>query len=121
MKFTIYGRLDGLNEYTKANRTNAYVGAKNKRDNQNKCLSYILEQKKGRCVGKQFIFFRWYEKNNRRDLDNIAFAKKYILDALVEAKVLEDDNQEYIEGFVDEFYVDKDNPRIEVELEGLNE
>ena len=30
-KFTIQGRLDGLNEYTAANRTNPYKGGKNEK------------------------------------------------------------------------------------------
>lgn len=33
-KFTIPGKLDGLNEYTSANRTNPYKGGKMKRDNE---------------------------------------------------------------------------------------
>lgn len=62
------------------------------------------------------IAFRWYEKNSRRDMDNIAFAKKFILDALVKKGVLQDDGWKWVKGFTDEFFIDKKNPRIEVEL-----
>jgi len=49
------------------------------------------------------VLFHWHENTMRRDLDNIAFAKKFILDALVKAEVLKNDNWEYVRGFVDSF------------------
>lgn len=59
--------------------------------------------------------YAWYEPNRRRDFDNISsFGRKVIQDALVKAKVLQDDGWGYIKGFSDEFYVDSKNPRIEV-------
>ena len=39
-----------------------------------------------------------------------------IQDALVKCNVLEDDGWNYVTGFTDEFFHDKDNPRIEVTL-----
>lgn len=62
------------------------------------------------------ILFRWYEPNKKRDLDNICSAKKFIQDALVKMGVLQGDGWRHIIGFSDEFYIDKDNPRIEVEI-----
>lgn len=60
----------------------------------------------------------WYEKNRRRDLDNISsFGRKVIQDALVKSGVLKNDGWKEIISFSDEFYVDPDNPRIEVEIE----
>lgn len=50
-------------------------------------------------------------------MDNIAFAKKFILDALVKKGVLKDDGWKWVKGFTDEFFVDKKNPRVEVEME----
>lgn len=62
--------------------------------------------------------YRWYEKNKRRDLDNISsFGRKVIQDALVQAHTLENDGWKNIIQFSDEFYVDADNPRIEVDIE----
>jgi hypothetical protein len=58
----------------------------------------------------------YYSKNRRADPDGIRIAAKYILDGLVEANVLPDDSQKWIIGFVDRFDVDRDDPRIEVEL-----
>lgn len=59
----------------------------------------------------------WVEKNARRDLDNIAFGKKFIQDGLVKARIIANDNRKYITGFSDSFKYDKDNPRIIVEIE----
>lgn len=62
--------------------------------------------------------YRWYEPDRRRDLDNISsFGRKVIQDALVETHVLKNDGWKAIIGFRDEFYVDRNNPRIEVEIE----
>ena len=41
-KFVIQGRLDGLNEYTKANRGNRYAGNKMKKDNESKVFLGII-------------------------------------------------------------------------------
>lgn len=63
-----------------------------------------------------YVKFRWYEANKKRDLDNVAFAKKFIFDALVDCGVLKNDSRKYVVGFSDDFYIDKVNPRIEVEI-----
>lgn len=116
LKFTIYGTLDGLNEYTRANRGNRYSGNRAKRRNQVMVYQalYGIREKFDEPV---HITFTWYEPNRRRDMDNIAFAKKFILDALVSSGVLRGDGWKYITGFTDEFRVSRDKPRIEVEIE----
>lgn len=59
--------------------------------------------------------YRWYEKNKRRDKDNISsYGRKVIQDSLVYSHVLKNDGWKEITGFSDEFFVDADNPRIEV-------
>ena len=117
--FTVYGRLDALNDYINANRINRYKGAKVKRDNQDKVLAAI-EAADLAPYGEQKVrvTFNWVEPNKRRDPDNIASACKYIFDALVEAKVLNGDSQKYVSWpIVHNGSVDKCNPRIEVVME----
>lgn len=64
--------------------------------------------------------YKWYKPNSRRDLDNISsFGRKVIQDALVKAKIITDDGWKNIVGFSDKFYVDKENPRIEVVIEEI--
>lgn len=60
------------------------------------------------------IDITWYEKDARRDFDNITFAQKFILDSLVQIKVLKDDSRKFVKRVNHDVQVDKDNPRIEV-------
>ena len=58
------------------------------------------------------IHFIWVEENKRRDLDNVCFAKKFILDSMVKAGKLKDDNRNYVVGFEDSFKYDKESKVI---------
>ena len=53
------------------------------------------------------IDFTWIEGDKRRDLDNICYAKKFILDALVKQGVLVDDGQRFVVELSDKFSHDK--------------
>ena len=73
-----------------------------------------------RINGKIKMRYKWFEPNTKRDLDNVSsFGRKVIQDALVKAKIITDDGWKNIIGFSDEFYVDKENPRIEVVIEEI--
>lgn len=120
VKFIISGRLDGLNEYTNANRKNRYVGASMKKKNQNHVCNCILAQiPEEKFTDAVVLHFSWYEPNRKRDLDNIAFAKKFILDALTTCGTIAADSWQGVQGFTDRFYIDKEHPRIEVEIERI--
>ncbi len=66
------------------------------------------------------IHFHWIEENKRRDCDNIAFAKKFILDALVKSGKLKDDNRKCVVGFTDRFSYG-DSTRVMVTIEEVND
>lgn len=116
-KFEINERLPSLNEYTKACRNNKYIGAKMKQDVEEAVWVYIKQQMKSikiNCPVK--INFTWIEENKKRDLDNICFAKKFILDALVKANIIRNDTQNYVKGFSDTFqYSSKSSVIVEIE------
>lgn len=117
-KIIIHGRLDGLNDYTAANRTKSYKGAKMKHRNEKLIAAQVPYQMRDQEMKYPVtLTFHWYEKDRRRDPDNICFAKKFILDALVAEQVFPNDSQKYIKGFHDFFHVDKEHPRIEVMIE----
>ena len=64
------------------------------------------------CV---FIVFAWFEKNRRRDKDNVSSGgRKIILDSLKLEGVIGGDGWEHVHGFADRFAVDKLRPRIEI-------
>ena len=115
-KFIIPGKLDGLNKIILANRTNKYAGAALKRQNEKVVALAIAAARIKPIPNPVFIKFFWYEPNKKRDKDNIASAKKMIIDALVRSGIIQNDGWKYIIGFSDSFDIDKDNPRIEVEL-----
>lgn len=117
-KFTIPGRLDSMNIIIAANRRNAYIGAKEKRKQQDIVIKAIrFHRLKGVRNYPVTIKIDWYEKNNRRDPDNISAAKKFIFDALQETDVLKNDGFKEIKALRDDFHIDKLNPRIEVTIE----
>lgn len=107
-------RLPGLNEYTKENRRNKYAGAKMKAEVEDSIVRYIQSQKPPKHQRVKLVF-RWRELNSKRDLDNIAFAKKFILDALVRSGVLPNDGWKNVTGFEDHFEVSK-QPGVRIEI-----
>ncbi len=117
-KFTILGRLDGLNTYTVANRTNYQNGGRMKRDNEDTVIWSIRQQLPGVHIDRDMpvlIYYRFYERDRRRDGDNIlSCAAKFIQDSLVKTHVLAEDNRDCIPHFYHDIFVDKKNPRIEV-------
>ena len=115
MEFTILARLDGLNEYTKACRSNAYVGNKMKMENE-LIIKAAIKKAILSPISKYPVklIIDWYEPNRKRDIDNITFATKFILDSLVKTKILQDDSQKYINEIEHHVYVDKNKPHIDV-------
>jgi len=113
---TIPGTLPGLNEYIKAERSNKYKAAKMKSNAEEiitfaawKCLKGIKIERPVR------LEYTWYD-NTRRDYDNIAFAHKFVQDALVHNHNIKDDGRRFVKGFSDTFVDVKDDPRIEVKI-----
>ena len=64
-----------------------------------------------------FIELTWYEKEKRRDPDNIAAAKKFIFDGLVMANVIPKDTRKHILGWKETVIYKQDNKQgVEVRL-----
>lgn len=109
-------RLPSLNEYTRECRRNKYAGAKMKKNIENDISLFI--NRLPRFEKPVIIHFHWVEENKKRDLDNIAFAKKFILDALVKQGKLKDDNRRCVTAFTDTFgYAKESKVILEVEYE----
>lgn len=122
MRFTIHGHLPDLNDYTRACRGNKYAAAKIKGDAEALIQWSARAQLGGWKTEKPvYIRYRWIEKNRRHDKDNVAFAKKFVQDALVKAGVLPGDGWKHIVGFEDAFGIDAKNPRVEVEIVEVEE
>lgn len=110
----IPGTLPTLNRYIETERTNRFIAAKLKRDTQEQIAWLTL----GHPVfdGHVYVAFTWIRPDMRSDKDNVAFAKKFILDALQEAHVIKNDSWRMCTPFDLGFKVNKDNPRTIVRI-----
>lgn len=118
MQFTIVGELTDLNTYIKVERGSRHSAAKIKEDETYRCAVEARVSRIGEVPEDMYpvtIFLTWYTKDLKKDADNVTFAKKFILDGLVDAGVLEDDNRKHVRLVQDvDIMVDKYNPRVEV-------
>lgn len=120
-KITINGNFASLNDFIDANRTGKSrwnKGNTMKQTDQLRIVKDLRRQLRGRkIIAPVFLRYQYFEKNRRRDLDNISgYFHKVFQDALVAGHVLPNDSWTYIVGFSDDFFVDRKNPRIEVEI-----
>lgn len=92
-----------LNDYIDAERANRYKAAEiKKRETE---AARLYSRNWGKVKGLVKIRFIWSIKNLKVDPDNIAFAKKFVLDGMVKAGLIENDTHRYIKGFIDDFVV----------------
>ena len=113
IKIEIPFKLPSLNQYINECRKNKFAGANMKRQVENDIGYFINKLPKFEKPIK--IKFIWVEENKKRDLDNVCFAKKFILDSMVKAGKLKNDNRNYVIGFTDEFKYDV-KPKVILEI-----
>lgn len=118
-RFIVNAKLPSLNEYIDVCRSNKYQAAGYKRDIEEMigwAIKQALVKRELKATNKPCIVkFTWIEKDARRDYDNIAFAKKFILDAMQKQGIIPNDNRKYVKGFTDSFGIG-DNYKVIVEL-----
>lgn len=103
-----HNRFPTLNEYIDCERGSTIAAAAMKK----KCTEQVKEQ----CISQQIqpvngkvdLLFEWHS-STRHDPDNVAFAKKFILDGLQLAGVLENDNRNFIGTMADEIIQDNED------------
>lgn len=110
-------KLPSLNDYIRTCRSNAYAGAKMKKEIQQLIEWYLIKMPV--YTKPIYIHFHWVEVNHKRDLDNISYGKKFILDAMQELGKIPNDNTDYIKGFTDTFSYEKQN-KIIIEITEAN-
>ena len=125
-EFIINEKLPSLNDFIQANRSNFHVG-NNFKQNIEMIISLYIKQaiRTKKLHPKEnpvVIYFEWHERTKKRDADNIASAKKFILDALQKCGVLKNDSRKFVVGFCDTIVDDKKDfvvvKIIDYELEG---
>lgn len=122
-KLVIQGIMPNLNDYLQGERITirkngkfTTKGNELKQKYQKVVIANVRKQLLGVHIEKPIILdYSFYEQNRKRDLDNIsAFAHKVIQDGLVKGGTIENDGWKHIKGFSDKFYLDSENPRIEI-------
>ena len=103
-------KLPSLNDYIRVCRGNKYLANTYKARTEQEIGYFLTKMPKWDNPIK--IHFTWIESTKKRDLDNICFAKKFILDAMVKYGKLKDDNRKCITAFTDSFDYDKVNKVI---------
>ena len=117
-KVEINMKLPSLNEYVNVCRTNRFKASKFKKNLEDDIMMFT--NRLPRFENPVKIHFHWIEGNKRRDLDNICFAKKFILDALVKSGKLQDDNRKCVTAFTDTFEYG-DETKVILEIEEAND
>jgi len=108
-------KFTSLNEYINAERTNKYIASKIKKEETEVArLHFLGKEKIKKRVDMTFI---WHLHNKKKDPDNIAFAKKFILDGMVKSGVLENDTLKWIKSLRDEFVIGGKSDFVEVLME----
>lgn len=100
-KLFIPQRLDGLNTTTNKNRAHWSKGAAHKKEQEQIVMWAIKECGIRPIPGAFRMEIHYSEANTKRDPDNIASAKKFILDALQKMKVIENDSQKFVKGWTE--------------------
>ena len=114
--FVIAGRMPGLNEFIKAHDKDYHKGNQMKQRETDRAAWSAKAAHVPRFDRPVTVHFLWVEPNKKRDVDNIAFAKKFILDGLVRARIIANDNRKHVTGFSDSFEYDRSRPRIVVTI-----
>ena len=122
--FTVRSRLPGLNELIEANRNGWREGARLKKETDTLIrLSIRAARGRGECWAVRdqcAVLFYWFERNHRRDLDNIFSGKKFILDAMVAEGLIKNDSQRYVGALADRFTLAEDDG-VTVVIERLSQ
>ncbi len=122
--FTIEGTMPSLNEYLAETGRRPQIGAKLKKQYKNMAIQYmrLTEFRYYQAFKPIIIHYVFYEPNRKRDHDNVfAFASKCIQDALQDCEIIQNDGWEQILNFTHDFYLDRENPRIEVYIEEITD
>lgn len=108
-----------LNDYTNANRGNRYGGGSIKKKDTDAVVAQIVSPKKMEVP--VLVTFNWLYSTGH-DFDNIRFAAKFVLDGLVKAGVLENDNQTWVKGFGGDYFtkVEPGEEGVIVELDPID-
>ena len=116
-EFFVPGLFPGMNEIISVNRVSKYEGNRTKWAEQSRVVAAIRQARLKPVQNYPVIIeMEWIEKNFKRDPDNIAAAKKFVLDAMQIAGLIRNDGRHEIISFSDTFKTDRRNPGVLVRI-----
>lgn len=111
--FIIREKLPSLNDVIEKNRSNRYVGAKFKKNIEERIGWAIIEAVATKTLKSVtnpcVIEIEWHEATMRRDVDNIQSSQKFILDAMVKNGILKNDSRRYVKQIYHKVIDDNNN------------
>ncbi len=81
--YTFLTSLPTLNEFIAANNKHRLVANKMKRTAENGLVMELMMMEAKPITSQVHLHYHWVMKDKRKDKDNIAFAQKFVQDALV--------------------------------------
>lgn len=115
MKITLNFIPPTINKYIGKTNWQEYQRNKKKIHQAVKMSTIGINPKYKSCKIKLIYYFKDKKKHDPSNYD------KMLLDGLVEANIIEDDSYKVIKEFTTIGMYDKDNPRVEIDIEELNE
>lgn len=114
----IDGRFPSLNEYLAMTGRHPKRGGSFKKRDMEIMEWEIRQALRGAVLEPPVRFvYRFFEENRRRDKSNVAaYFIKCWEDSLQAVGALKNDNWSGVDSWVTEFYLDKEHPRIEIEI-----
>ena len=113
--FVIKGRFCDLNDYQRMHWRERHEV---KQESDDVVAWTAKAQRMPKFTKPVRVRITWVEKDEARDIDNVAFAVKFVLDGLKKAGVIADDSRKHVRGISYDFPdPDPKNPRIIVTLE----
>lgn len=116
--FFISGLLPGANDFMGKKSRWAYTAIKKE---WGEAIGLYILLAKIQPMNRVSISFTWWERNRKRDPDNIMVAQKFILDALVTRQILTNDGWNAIASLHHTFYEDKRHPGVHVVLQSVGD
>ena len=108
----IRGRFPGLNEIIKTARGNKFASAVEKKNHTERVRYSVLHL---HPVEKADFIFTWYEKDKKRNKDNISCGIKFCLDGLQAAGIIKNDGWSQVLSITHHFEVSQ-NEGVLIEI-----
>ena len=124
LTFTVTHKFPSLNEAIAEAKKHWSLYARMKRANTNLVADYIRSLRRAGNFPLEvfdkasvYMIFEERAKGKLRDWDNITFAKKFILDGMVEACIIPDDSPKHIVSLTERvFYGDEYSVMVRIEV-----